>query len=204
MYQFRKLTAFFSALVMAVTLTGCMSNGPSVAEEDLPYGATMRESKTTFALPVSYDRRFLNDAQITAITDYLSSIQNCDGEAYANNTIDFYADYQLNEVYQDTYETFDEMLTDMHTSIANSTADDFQFNMITVTGFSQERVSSGMNTMIELLADISGNAEFEQTLTNCWTVRMDWMIRYNGSSTAIVEDRLIYLFEIEGEYYCVM
>lgn len=204
MYQFRKLTAFFSALVMAVTLTGCMSSGPSVAEEDLPYGATMRESKTTFALPVSYDRRFLNDAQITALTDYLSSIQNCDGEAYANNTIDFYADYQLNEVYQDTYETFDEMLTDMHTSIANSTADDFQFNMITVTGFSQERVSSGMNTMIELLADISGNAEFEQTLTNCWTVRMDWMIRYNGSSTAIVEDRLIYLFEIEGEYYCVM
>ncbi|MBE6849155.1 MAG: hypothetical protein E7502_04515 [Ruminococcus sp.] len=204
MYQFRKLTAFFSALVMAVTLTGCMSNGPSVAEEDLPYGATMRESKTTFALPVSYDRRFLNDAQITAITDYLSSIQNCDGEAYANNTIDFYADYQLNEVYQDTYETFDEMLADMHTSIANSTADDFQFNMITVTGFSQERVSSGMNTMIELLADISGNADFEQTLTNCWTVRMDWMIRYNGSSTAIVEDRLIYLFEIEGEYYCVM
>jgi hypothetical protein len=59
----------------AVLFTGCMSAGPTIAEEDLPYGATMRETKTTFALPVSYDRRFLNDAQVTVLTDYFSAVQ---------------------------------------------------------------------------------------------------------------------------------
>ena len=206
MKMLHRISALLTAAVMgAVLFTGCMSAGPTIAEEDLPYGATMRETKTTFALPVSYDRRFLNDAQVTVLTDYFSAVQNCDGEAYAANTLDFYADYQLNEVYSEQYETMDDMMTALHASVAEATAEDFNYNMITVTDFTQERVTSGLNTMIDVLTDISGNPDFEQTLTNCWAVEMEWLLVYNGgASNVIVNEQYVYMFEIDGAYYCVM
>ena len=206
MKMLHRISALLTAAVMgAVLFTGCMSAGPTIAEEDLPYGATMRETKTTFALPVSYDRRFLNDAQVTVLTDYFSAVQNCDGEAYAANTLDFYADYQLNEVYSEQYESMDDMMTALHASVAEATAEDFNYNMITVTDFTQERVTSGLNTMIDVLTDISGNPDFEQTLTNCWAVEMEWLLVYNGgASNVIVNEQYVYMFEIDGAYYCVM
>ncbi len=206
MKMLHRISALLTAAVMgAVLFTGCMSAGPTIAEEDLPYGATMRETKTTFALPVSYDRRFLNDAQVTVLTDYFSAVQNCDGEAYAANTLDFYADYQLNEVYSEQYESMDDMMTALHASVAEATAEDFNYNMITVTNFTQERVTSGLNTMIDVLTDISGNPDFEQTLTNCWAVEMEWLLVYNGgASNVIVNEQYVYMFEIDGAYYCVM
>lgn len=206
MKMLHRISALLTAAVMgAVLFTGCMSAGPTIAEEDLPYGATMRETKTTFALPVSYDRRFLNDAQVTVLTDYFSAVQNCDGEAYAASTLDFYADYQLNEVYSEQYETMDDMMTALHASVAEATAEDFNYNMITVTNFTQERVTSGLNTMIDVLTDISGNPDFEQTLTNCWAVEMEWLLVYNGgASNVIVSEQYVYMFEIDGAYYCVM
>ncbi|MBQ8011259.1 MAG: hypothetical protein IJ265_06870 [Oscillospiraceae bacterium] len=206
MKMLHRISALLTAAVMgAVLFTGCMSAGPTIAEEDLPYGATMRETKTTFALPVSYDRRFLNDAQVTVLTDYFSAVQNCDGEAYAANTLDFYADYQLNEVYSEQYESMDDMMNALHASVAEATAEDFTYNMITVTDFTQERVTSGLNTMIDVLTDISGNPDFEQTLTNCWAVEMEWLLVYNGgASNVIVNEQYVYMFEIDGAYYCVM
>ncbi len=206
MKMLHRISALLTAAVMgAVLFTGCMSAGPTIAEEDLPYGATMRETKTTFALPVSYDRRFLNDAQVTVLTDYFSAVQNCDGEAYAANTLDFYADYQLNEVYSEQYESMDDMMTALHASVAEATAEDFTYHMITVTDFTQERVTSGLNTMIDVLTDISGNPDFEQTLTNCWAVEMEWLLVYNGgASNVIVNEQYVYMFEIDGAYYCVM
>lgn len=201
-----RISALLTAVMMgAVMFTGCMSAGPTIAEEDLPYGATMREAKTTYALPVSFDRRFVNEMQVTVLTDYLAAVQNCDGELYAANTLDFYADYQLNEVYSEQYETMDEMMTALHDSVAEATADDFTYNMITISNFTQERVTSGLGTMISVLTDISGNPDFEQTLSNCWAVEMEWMLVYNGgASNVIISEQYIYMFEIDGAYYCVM
>ncbi len=205
MNRLHKLWALAAAVVMGGTmLTGCGRNEINMTEEELPYGSTMREARTTYAIPVSYDRRFLNDKQLTAITDYFSAVQNCDGELYLANTLDFYADYQINEVYAGQYETFDDMMTALHASVAEATAEDFEYAQITIEDFTQERVSSGLGTMQEFLADIGG-AEFTENLTNCWSVNMQWLIRYNnGASSVVINDQYVYLFEVDGNYYCVM
>ena len=89
-----KKTAVFltAALLGCCALTGCGGNGVTIAEEDMPYGATMREAKTTYALPVTYDRRFLNEEQLTAVTDYLSAIITKDAALYETYTLGFYND----------------------------------------------------------------------------------------------------------------
>ncbi len=206
MNRFHKITALLTASALSMVLFGgCMSGGPTIAEEDLPYGATMRESKSDFALSVSYDRRFVNEEQVTVLTDYLAAIQNCDGAMYHDNTFGFYADYQLNDVYEGQYESYDDMMTALHASVAEATADDFSYVMVTVTDFTQERVSSGLGTMTEVLAGISGEEDFEQSLTGWWAVEMEWLISYNGgASSVLVQEQWLYMYERDGRYYCVM
>lgn len=206
MNSLHKIGALLTAVLLgSVMLTGCMDKEVNIAEEDLPYGATMREAKTTYALPVSYDRRFVNEAQLKAVTDYLYAIETGDGEGYAANTLDFYAEYQLEEVYGDKYKTMDEMITALQGSVAELTGKDFEFAMVTIDGFTKERDTSGLNTMIEILDKLDGDADFKGSITNCWALDMDWLIRYNnGGSTALVQEQYVFMFEIDGKYYCVM
>lgn len=206
MKSLHKIGALLMAALLGCTmLTGCMDKEVNIAEEDLPYGATMREAKTTYALPVSYDRRFVQDAQLKSLTDYLYAIQEGDGEGYAANTIDFYADYQLSEVYSTQYKTMDEMIVALQGSVSELTGKDFEFAMVTINGFTQERDTSGLNTMIEVLDKINGEADFKSSIDNCWAINMDWLIRYNGgASSALVQKQLVFMFEIDGKYYCMM
>ncbi len=206
MNRFHKISALLTAAMLGtVMFTGCMDKEVNIAEEDLPYGATMREAKTTYALPVSYDRRFVNEAQLTAITEYLYAIQTGDGDKYAETTLDFYAEYQLNEVYSTQYKTMDEMIVALRSSVSEITADDFEFAMITIDGFTQERVTSGLDTMIEILDKINGESDFLSSVDNCWALDMDWLIRYNGGgSSMLVNEQYVFMFEIDGKYYCVM
>lgn len=204
--RLHKTTALLSVLVLGASLlTGCGSNGPTIKEEELPYGATMREDKSTHALPISYDRRFMNEEQAAVLTDYLYAVQTCDGESYGKNTIDFYADYQLNEVYAGQYADLDGMVTALHASMAEATAEDFTYAMITVDNFTQERSVSGLGTMLEVLTKLSGDENFTESVTDCWAVEMQWLIVYNnGASNVVVNEQYVYMFEIGGKYYCVM
>ena len=36
----------------------------------------MREDKSSYAIPIAYDRRFINEEQVTAVTNFFSAIQN--------------------------------------------------------------------------------------------------------------------------------
>lgn len=204
--RLHNITALLSVLVLgASVLTGCGSNGPSIKEEELPYGATMREDKSGNSLPITYDRRFMNEEQAAVLTDYLYAVQTCDGDLYKKNTLDFYADYQLNEIYAGKYEDLDAMMTALHASVAEATAEDFTYVMITVDNFTQERSVSGLGTMLEVLTKISGDENFTDTVTDCWAVEMQWLLVYDGgASSVVVNEQYVYMFEIGGKYYCMM
>lgn len=198
----RAVLLMTAALIGCCAMTGC-GGGEDIAEEDLPYGATMREAKTTYAVPLSYDRRFLNEEQLTVIADYLAAIQNSDAALYTENTLDFYADYQLNEVYSESYSTMDEMVAALHQSVADDTGEDFKFAMVTIDDCTQEGVASGLDTMIEILETIDEENDFASTVDNRWALNMEWVITYEGGSR-VASDQILFLLEIDGEYFCVM
>ena len=85
---FRRITALFlMALMLVPCLTACKKE-PTTPEEfemgeaDLPYGATMKSNKTSYAVPVTYDRRFVTEEQISTVADFYGAIQNQDAELY--------------------------------------------------------------------------------------------------------------------------
>ena len=199
----KKTAVFLTATLLGCcALTGCGGNGVTIAEEDMPYGATMREAKTTYALPVTYDRRFLNEEQLTAVTDYLSAIITKDAALYETYTLGFYNDYQL-DMYSEDYENTQDLVDGIYDGIVGSLGENVSFNMITIEEFTDERVASGLDTILEILETIDEENEFVSTVDNCWALEMQWIVNYDGGS-AILESQKLFLLEIDGKYYCQM
>lgn len=206
MLKFRNIGFLLILVLAALVLTGCTaaSRKSDYSEEEMPYGATMKKVNS-FVLPIEYDRRYLNDEQLTVITNYLYSIQTKDAELYTASTIDFYADYQLNEVYHDTYKTMDELVGALHDVVSSSTGDDFSFTLLTVSDLTTETGASGLGSTIKLLENISPEKNFKDTIDKCWALEVNWLLSYQeGNSSAYSENNRIYLLEIGGKYYCMM
>ncbi len=204
MKLFHKYTALALALVMGGALTGCMDDGGYIAEEDLPYGATMKEMRTSFSVPMSYDRRFITEEQAAVIADYHAGIQNQDAELYIQSTFDFYIDYQLNEMFADLYKSREEYVDGLHLSMSQQSGEDFKFNMITVSGMTEERVASRLDEMLNMLQDLSGDENFKDSVDSCYAITLEWSVAYNdGAQYLNAKDQKLFLIEIDGRYYCV-
>lgn len=190
---------------MLMLLSGCMSDPerPTYTEDELPYGATMRENKTSYAVPMTYDRRFIEEAQVEAVANALGSIQNQDADKYESMTPAYYTAY-LKEVYG-CGET-DALLAELHTYIAASSGEDFQFNMVLINGVSTNRNAGGLADAFTLLEGIyDGEGSFSDSIVNAWDFTVEWDLSYDeGKQFSVVEEAHIYLFQTADSYFCVM
>lgn len=190
----------------AMLFTGCGQKQQEInmTEEELPYGATMRENRTGFAVPMTYDRRFVEEEQVTAVANYLSAIQNQDTELYLASALPVYTDYQINEVY--SYQNADELVTALHEGIASQTGEDFSFQMVLINEFARDRNFGGLEAMMDLLDNISdSDAKFSEQIQGAWALELEWNLTYDKqASFGNVESQWIYLFRLDDTYYCCM
>ena len=203
----RKITALFlMALVLVPSFAGCGKEPTpeefEMNEENLPYGATMKSNKTSYAVPVTYDRRFVTEEQISAVADLCGAIQNQDSELYQKITPEGYADYQVNEVY--SYESANELIQALHTSVANNTGEDFKFSMVLANGISEDRHGNGLMEAIALMDNLTEN-QFSPSLLGAWDFTLEWDFTYeNDTKSTVIDEQHIYVFQTENGYYAMM
>lgn len=205
MKLFYKYIALALSCVMgAAAFCGCMEDPNYYEEDELPYGATMKELKTSFPVPMCFDRRFVTDEMAAAVANYYGSVQNQDTELYLQSTFPFHVDYKMNVMYEGQFASYDEFVKSLHTSIAQPTAEDFKYTMITITGLTTERVASRLEDTINMLEELSGDANFAESITECWKLEIEWRLNYNGGAEYLAaEDQELFLIGIDGTYYCV-
>ncbi|MDE5754856.1 MAG: hypothetical protein K2H89_10010 [Oscillospiraceae bacterium] len=196
-----------AAFVLSVfLLTGCAGGRQDVnmTEDELPYGATMRENKTGFAAPMTYDRRFVNEEQVAVVADYFAAIQNQDAELYLASALPLYTEYQIDEVY--SYQDAGELVASLHQGIAGQTGEDFEFNMILINEFVQDTSFGGLEAMLDLLDHVSdSDQKFSDQMQGAWALELEWNLLYNNqSSSGTVDSQWVYLFQINDQYYCCM
>lgn len=196
-----------AAFVLSVfLLTGCAGGRQDVnmTEDELPYGATMRENKTGFAAPMTYDRRFVNEEQVAVVADYFAAIQNQDAELYLASALPLYTEYQIDEVY--SYQDAGELVASLHQGIAGQTGEDFEFNMILINEFVQDTSFGGLEAMLDLLDHVSdSDQKFSDQMQGAWALELEWNLLYNNqSSSGTVDSQWVYLFQIDDQYYCCM
>ena len=192
-------------LLACLMLTGCASQKQktSYTEEELPYGATMKSDKNSYTVPMTWDRRFLEPEQISAVADYLGAIEQNNPELYASVALPLYTDYQVQEVYD--YQNVEELVRALHEGLLGQLADDFQMDMILVNEISDDRNSGGLQAILKLLDGISEGTPFSETIQNAWSLNLEWEFSYNnGEGSGRTENQYLYLFQIDDKYYCCM
>ena len=200
-YRSRALALLLAALCGAAMLTGCQKN-KITPEEELPYGATMRSS-TAYAVPITYDRRFMEDAQVVAVTDFLGAIEQSDGTVLERVTFPVYLSYELGEVYSDKCKDADDLAAVKHDAMADSYGSDFSFKEVNITEMTQEQQRSGIAAMLSILYQLSDDEQLAEKIENTWALTMEWTVQ-SSTGTELVQDRTLYLLEMDGTYYCIM
>ena len=208
MHRFQKIIALLLVTALFVPCFAGCEPGPNkpeefdTAEEDLPYGATMTSNKKSFSVPMTYDRRFVTDEQVSAVADLCAAIQNQDMEQYTAITPEGYADYQVNEVY--SYENADQMMQALHASVANNTGEDFKFSMVLINGISEDRNAGGLVEAIALMDNLT-EKQFSASLLGAWDFTVEWDFSYeNDTKYFVVEEQHIFVFQTENGYYAMM
>ncbi|MBR3629483.1 MAG: hypothetical protein IKN55_03315 [Oscillospiraceae bacterium] len=197
----RKITALLLCAVCLTSVPACGKKGMTYEEEELPYGATMRQNKTSYPVPITYDRRFINEDQVTAVTGLLGSIQNADAELYQKSTLDFYAAYQLKVYETADYQT---MVQQFHDNLAKSTGEDFTFSMTLINELAQNRENGNIASMLTLLDGIyEGSGKFSDTVEEVYDLTMEWDIVYTGG-TQVLDDEHVYVLKTADGYFALM
>ena len=188
---------------MLLVCTGCSEKAQiDYTEEELPYGATMRSS-SSFAVPMTYDRRFLDEEQVGAVANFFGAIQNCDAALYQSSTFDYYVSYQMKDAYG--VETPEALIQAIHDNIAERYSDDFTFKMILINELSQDRAAGTLSQGLEFMRQLSGDDRFADTVEAAYDLALEWDVTYDGGAQyAVNEDQHILLLRVDGKYYCVM
>lgn len=202
----KRIAALALALLCAVPMMTACGKGtaerPTIAETDMPYGSTMREDKNSFALPVTYDRRFLEQDEIAKAADLFAAIQNSDAALYANTTFPFYLTYQQQQVYK--LDSPEALVKHLHSMIAGKYADDFQYSMMNITGIATNPNAGTLGSVVEMLeVAYDGDGKFLDTVQKSFDMTVEWHITYDGK-TEVVPDQHVFVFQTADGWFAVV
>lgn len=206
--NYLKPAALALALLCAVPMmTACGSGSaerPTIAETDMPYGATMREDKNSYAVPMTYDRRFLGQEEITKAADLFAAIQNSDADLYAKTTFPYYLKYQQEQVYK--LDSPEALIAHIHSMIAAKSADDFRYTMVLITDIATNTDAGTLKSVCDMLsAAYDGNGAFLDSVQKAYDMTVEWHVAYNkDAQTSVVEDQHIFLFQTADGWFAVV
>lgn len=202
MKYYRRITALCAALPLL--LAGCGEKEPDFTKEaELPYGATMRSDKNSYAVPITYDRRFFDETQVAKVANILASVQNLDAALYESSTPVYYYSYQK-EAYGCSETT--ELLENFHAVLAESSGEDFTFNMVLINEISTDLGAGGLAECVALLDVLyDGEGSFVNTVENAWDLTVEWDLAYDGGTQySVISEEHVYLFQTGDGCFCVM
>ena len=204
----KKIAALALALLCAVPMMTACGKGskdrPTISEEDMPYGSTMREDKNSFAVPMTYDRRFLEQDELAKAADLFAAVQNNDAALYEKSTFPYYLKYQQEQVYN--LDSTDALVKHLHSMFAAKSADDYQCSMVLVTGIASNMDAGTLNSVVKMLdACYDGSGAFRDSVQKCYDMTVELHLTSSSSAqTAVVEDQHIFVFQTADGWFALL
>lgn len=202
-----KSAAFLTILaIMVGGCTACSENssssvsGENVAMEDLPYGATMRES-SEYAFTLEYDKRYFEDGELAVLVDYYDAVQNEDAELCTASIPDFYLQYILDNVYGGLFDAsaFVAQQKDAFRECAEGS--DFKFYYMQVQDCQElGGEEAGIETLMEMFDSLQGEGYCDEHLQSCKSLKVQLMLS-TGEDTFVSNNLRVFLVNLDGTYY---
>ncbi len=210
---FRRILAISITALLGCSCYGCgsdntaeestTSTGQNVAMEDLDYGSTMREDDDVYAVPLYYDKRYLEEEELTVLANYFLAIQNQDVSLLEEVTLDFYMESLYENAYggllddsayvTQQYSRFQELV---------DTEEDIQFSMITVDNvLYQEDAGSEIDYVVEMFNELNDDDSFCDTHMQSFKTLSVVPTVTDGTTTSDGSEMPIYIINLDGTYY---
>lgn len=189
----------------------------SVAEEDLPYGATMvqltPELNDKVKMNVEYDRRFLCEDEAVLLANYFTALNDKDAELFKSlyymNNADYLSKKQGAEDSLDLITKLDEQLE------KDVIGSEFKFNYVLTdecVSPADENLDSSYNFdnadfYLSSYAESEGVEDIKSKITSRKGIKLDVMYDTDSGNYSLTNklgsDTIIYIYQIDGQYYIV-
>ncbi|MBR1824377.1 MAG: hypothetical protein IJ779_09120 [Ruminococcus sp.] len=225
----KKAAAVLSSAMVLVTAVGCAdkddhdhdhnlvgspADGASVAEEDLPYGATMTSLKSSnvegLSLDAEFDSRYFAQEgsdypEIYLLADYLTAVQDSDADALEKL---FYPSYLETVLKERGYASTKEYLDNYHERLVSEVNSSFKFEYLTVDACLNENESNDLTEFRDLdtkLDSCAGETVSDKVksrkLVYLDAAFEDEQGNFSQLNSCLGNDLEIYIYNIDGKYY---
>jgi len=221
----KKMCAVFSGCAVLASFAGCSKDDEkknnansdfadavgSMAQEDLPYGATITQLKPEYnenlKIGIEYDNRYLTEEQATKLSDYVAALSESDGELLSKT---FYPPVLEHIIESSEKADADEYVAGIHDNIRdNYIGYDFKFDYILVENCLTESDPDSDTNFSSVDSTIIGygGEELADKITDRKLVTFDIEYGIDGEegsymlSTSTSTSSTLYIYTIDGEIY---
>lgn len=190
-----------AGLMLTCVLTGCSEEAENVAEEDLPYGATMITDSENGEVPITYDRRFFETDEIKTLSSYFYALESKDEELLDATTLDLYTDFVVKAMYQG-YAGFDGLLTQMSGTFEVEENVPYTIKDVEITAYYtiENDANTDLENLYNMLGELSGEENYSQRIGAGGKSITYTIITESDGETKTLEDQMLFLIQVDGEY----
>lgn len=195
------LYALTAAALLAGMLTGCGENeAESIAEENLPYGATLITDTEKGEVPITYDRRFFDADEIQTLSSYFYALESQNVELLEETTLDLYIDFIVDAMYQGLAGT-DGLLTEMNAKFAVEENVPYTIQDVEITAFYtvEDNANTDLENLYNMLQELSGEENYLQRINGGKYLTYTIQTQSDGQ-TKTFTDQTLFLIQVDGAY----
>lgn len=149
----RKTVPCSLALCMSILcLTACGTQGDDseISQDQLPYGATLTLNHSN-EISVQHDKRYLDDALVSKISDFYYAIQTQDTALFQSVQLPIYHDYMLSVLNDGQFTDADILNFAYQTDLTAEDKTEYDFSLIDITDAKKGTVYSESANVIAMI-----------------------------------------------------
>ena len=153
------------------------------------------------AVPLEYDKRFLEDGELDALANYYASIQNEDVELFQSCTVEKY----MESLYENAYGGLlddNAYVTQQKESYEKQLSGDIHFSQILVNDcLKQDETGSNAEYLTGMLNELNEDSNYcTDHMESCKTLTVQPVLT-NGTDTVYCDEVTVFLIELDNQYY---
>lgn len=209
----RSILALTLCGAMLLPCTACGKEEASTPSDDVSdydfhndgaYGTVESVDNTSYSLPITYDKNFLDEAELQQITDYFYAVQTQDKDLFDSVTEPSYIDFLLETAYSDLLNT-DAYLAQLNEAFLDALPDgteSFSFSMIEVTNCTEgEGADSQYDSIVDMYDDFNGEGWTEEHLSSCKTLTVVATMTDDGTNYLDSQEMTVILINLDDTLY---
>jgi hypothetical protein len=164
------------------------------------YGDVVHEDDKSYALPLTYDSRFITSDMAETVANYFYAIQVQDLDLYNESTIEFYKEYLIDVVYADDEYTEETFLEGLYNGIKSVTGDNFKIQNIEIADFDDS--DETMENIYKILDDLSGEDYTNEKIQDGAKLTINFVVEADSEEYSKT-DETVYLIKYDEKYHLI-